>query len=53
MALYHIDDRDRLHMSWKGGKGFASFQDSVDASTQLEEYIKKAWRKADYSDQKQ
>ena len=42
-VLYPRDDVDRLYVSRKeGGRGFASIEDSVDASIQrLEDYIQK------------
>ena len=42
-ALHPRDDVDRLYASRKeGGRGFASIEDSVDASIQrLEDYIEK------------
>ena len=41
-ALHPGDDVDRLYVSRKGGRGFASIEDSVDASMQrLEDYIEK------------
>ena len=47
-ALHPRDDVDWLYVSKKvGGSGLASIQDNV------EDYIKKAQRKTDYSDQKQ
>ena len=41
-ALHPRDDRDKLYVSRKGGRGFVSIQDSIDASIQqLEENIEK------------
>ena len=42
-SIYHRDDADKLYVSRKeGGRGFASIEDSVDASIQqLEDYIEK------------
>ena len=41
-ALHHRDDVDRLYVSRKeGGRGFASIEDSIDASIKLEDYKEK------------
>ena len=54
-ALHPRDDIDRLYVSRKGEERVLTcIEDSVDASIQrLKDYIKKALRKTDYSDQKQ
>ena len=54
-ALHLRDDVDRLYMSRKEeGSGFANIQGSIDTSIQqLEDYIKKAQWKTDFSHQKQ
>ena len=54
-ALHTTDEVDRLYVSRKeGGRGLGSIQDSADISVQwLDDYIKKAQRKTNFSDQKQ
>ena len=50
-ALYPSYDIDRQYVSWKGGRGLARIEDSVDTTTQW--LHKKAPKKTVYSDQKQ
>ena len=51
-ALHPRNDVDKVYVSRKeGGRGLASVYDSVDAS--IQRLHRKAWRKTDYSHQKQ
>ena len=54
-SLHPTDDVDRLYGSRKeGGRGLTSIQDNIDASKQrLDDFMKKARKKTDYSYQKQ